>query len=272
MKEGESRVPDLCGSLSATACAVRLSTHGKVVPRAFKMQNRGSGRDQLQRRFNLLGRCKWIARAVHKERRCAQGREVRGARRIGLVRRMKRVGQQHETVHNLRVLGCQHACLPSAVRVTAEENSRVLRRYLFDRLDGVSQPVAVRGGVSAIRRTVGPLLAVWQIAAQHDESGFGEGASQCHQQRRLAVRSGSVRQHQRLAGGYHRGMDEPLNRWSSIGREGRDHGEISACQYSRCRYFSFSKRLKNRRNLAYRNTDKPKRTLYVATEAARAQY
>ena len=41
----------------------------------------------------------------------------------GFTRRMQRIGQQEESSGELRLLGGEHAALPSAIRMAAKEDS-----------------------------------------------------------------------------------------------------------------------------------------------------
>jgi hypothetical protein len=69
------------------------------------------------------------------------------------------------------------------------------------RIHRVAQPIAVLRGLPERRRAVRALLSVGEVAAKHRESGVNEYAGHCHKQRRLAVRSRAVREHQRVTRG-----------------------------------------------------------------------
>lgn len=59
---------------------------------------------------------------------------------------------------------------------------------------------------------MGALLTERQIAAQHRKAGIGERGGERNQQRGIAVRSGAVRENERVARGLRRQVQMPANR------------------------------------------------------------
>jgi hypothetical protein len=166
--------------------------------RLFKSDEGVARRDELQCRGHFFDGTERIASAVNKERGSLQPRKVNGSRLLGFAGRMERIGKQKECVGDSGILRREHGCLSTAVGVAAKEN--IIRRDLAHRVCRALQTLAVALGVGALRRTGAVLLAVRKIATQDVKSGVCEGFGHGMQQRRLAVRSGSVGYDQTFAG------------------------------------------------------------------------
>jgi len=102
-----------------------------------------------------------------------------GAELVGLSRRMQRVRQQEQTRGWFGDLlrgfsrsffsqfGAEHACLPSAVGVATEEDAT--GHEISEYGECIVQAGAITLGVTRPRRTIGPVLTIGEIAAQHDK-------------------------------------------------------------------------------------------------------
>ncbi len=104
---------------------------------------------------------------------------------VGFPRGMQRVRKQEQTRNQFRLFCTEHAGLASAVGVAAEENAS--GDYFLHRGDGVAQTGTITGRVARSGRSVGPRLAVREVAAQHRESGGSEDAGKCDQQWRCGI-------------------------------------------------------------------------------------
>src|SRR4029077_13241825 len=71
---------------------------------------------------HLLVRAKGIARAMDENCRHIKLGKMFGTQLRSLARRMQRVGEQEKSRRNLRLLGSQHACLASAIRMSTEKD------------------------------------------------------------------------------------------------------------------------------------------------------
>lgn len=172
----------------------------EIVPRAFDRHQLGMARDEAESRAHFIERTERIARAVNEQGGCAQLRKMRGARLLRFIRRMERVRQQEQRIRNRLVLGCQHAGLPAAVGVPAQKQANrmaVARGGLPNDLYRAPQSRAVLRTI-AERRTVRARLAERQIAAQHHDAGRGECLGHGDQQRRVAVGSCAMGEHERV--------------------------------------------------------------------------
>src|SRR5271154_404815 len=107
-----------------------------------------------------------------------QVEKMLGAELLGLARRMQGIRQQEEAGSQsrsffrglLRSLGAEHAGLPSTIRVAADKYAA--RREILQDCDCILQASAIAFAVARSRRAVGPILAVGEIAAQHDEASI----------------------------------------------------------------------------------------------------
>ena len=178
--------------------------------------------DKGQGRLHLLGRSERVARAVDEQSRDLELGEVGGAQLLRAAGRVQRVSEQQEAIDERRMGGGEHARLASAVRMAAEEyapgDERAHGGY------GLAKALAILGGAPE-GRSLGTRLAERQVAPQDSESGIGESARYGDQQLRLAVGSGAVGEHQGVAAGIGRRMQESADRFLS---ERRDHDFILA--------------------------------------------
>src|ERR1700726_3193668 len=96
-----------------------------------------------------------------------------GAKLIGLARRMKRVRKQQQAGGLVRLLGAEHACLPSTVRVATKINASGCQTP--NGCNYIPQSRAIAFRFPRPRRTKGTVLTEWKIAAQHAESRASKG-------------------------------------------------------------------------------------------------
>jgi len=116
-----------------------------------------------------------------------------GAELIWLARGMQRIREQKQAGGSLwsflRKLGAKHTRLASAIGMAREKYAA---GQILDRRERIGKSGAIAFGVPGAGRTVGPILAEGQIAAQHKESRLCEGLRERYQQRCLAIRSGAM--------------------------------------------------------------------------------
>ena len=98
----------------------------EIVPCVLDRHQIGGSGNEAESRAHFIERAERIARAVDEQGGCAQIRQVRGAQLLRLIRRMERVRQQEQRIHNRGILGCQHAGLPAAVGVPAQKQANRL--------------------------------------------------------------------------------------------------------------------------------------------------
>src|ERR1700733_1934916 len=101
--------------------------------RAFHLHQLMVSRNRRQGGSHFIDGSERGAGPVQEQRRSFKLREVRGAQLLWLARRMQRVGQEQQRVGNSRVFRGGHGRLPSAIRVTAEENAGAGNRGNFTR-------------------------------------------------------------------------------------------------------------------------------------------
>jgi len=150
---------------------------------AFNRQQLGLRRYQLQRLLDLWDRAEGIAGTFNKEGRRVKMEKVLRAKLIGLSRRMQRIRQQEEAGSQsrsfvrgfLRNLGTEHAGLPSAVGVAAEKYAA--GREILDYRDCILQAGTIAFAVAWCRRSVGSILTVGEIAAQHHETSCSNASA-----------------------------------------------------------------------------------------------
>lgn len=196
---------------------------------SFGFQQRGAGRNQLQRGLHFGERPKRVARAMHEERCGPQPGEMTGAQLSRLSRWMERIRQQQQssqpceiiglrmlalqsigwTICGLRI-GNQHGCLPATIRVAAKEDAT--GHTLLHDIYRTPQPLSITRGKSGKRRAMRAQLAKRQVAPQHHDSHLGKRVGYCHQKFGLAIRSRAVGEHQRVAVVTSRKMKEAANR------------------------------------------------------------
>ncbi len=211
---------------------------------AFDGQQFCSGGDHLERLFDLCNRSERIARAVHKQRRRVQTRQMLCALLLGTSRRMQRIGQQQQSRDEIRLLFrkfcAQHAGLASTVGVSTEKDlafppneNRVgwatlvvlkipilsqrtrqgwgNQRFLYGG-NCIPQPGTITSSIAGAGRSERSHLPIRQVAAQHGESARAESFGQRDQQRRLRIRSSTVRQNEPVAVGRFGRVHEAANR------------------------------------------------------------
>src|SRR5271156_1477572 len=105
---------------------------------------------------------------------------------------MKWVREQQKTSDETGFIGGQHGCLPSSVRMTAQEQTA--RSLAAHGGNGRSQPLLVAFCTASRRWPVGSQLAKGKIAAEHRKPSAAESVGQRTQQLRTAVGSRTVGQ------------------------------------------------------------------------------
>src|SRR5919109_432524 len=109
-----------------------------------------------------------------------QVNQVLGSKLRRVTRRMKRIREQQKAIGKLGLFRGKHAGLTPSVGVSSKKEAP--GNQLSQRGAGVSQALAVAGGITGTWRAEAPVLAEGQIAAQDGESGFCEGVCQGNQQ------------------------------------------------------------------------------------------
>ena len=180
------------------------------MPRSGNRQQRRPRRNQPHRRFHLRNRPESIARPMNKQRRRSQLRKVPGSHHIRPLRRMQRIRQQQKRFGKAGFGRRQHRSLPSPIGMAAQKDAAFCLSP--QRGNRRTQAGLVAFSASARRRPAGTQLTKRQIASQHHPSGFAKGVRQSHQQRRLAVGSGAVSQHQAVRPRGLGAMEESPNR------------------------------------------------------------
>lgn len=103
---------------------------------------------------------------------------------------MKWIRQQEQRVSQSRFGRGQHGRLSPAVGMAAQEDAAW--SLLSEGFHRAMQALLVTLSTARLRRSVGPQLAERQIAAKYREPGSTAGIRDCHEERRLAVRSSTV--------------------------------------------------------------------------------
>src|SRR5579871_2591084 len=94
------------------------------------------------------------------------------------------------------MLGCQHARLTSSVGMAAQPHPACLRFADFQHLSAKPFPIARR--IARARGTMRTLLPERQIVAHDLSAGFGESVRHRNQKRSVAIRTGPVREDERV--------------------------------------------------------------------------
>jgi len=129
---------------------------------------------------------------MNEERRSFKLRKMGGTQLLRLARRVQRIGEQQEPVGESRIFRSQHTGLPAAIRDAAEPE---LAWMLFPEFQQFRlQACAVALGVGRARRTRRALLPENQIVPDDGDLMFGECIGERHQQRRIPIPSGAVRE------------------------------------------------------------------------------
>jgi hypothetical protein len=118
---------------------------------------------------------------------------------VRLLWRVEGIRKQEKTFNQLRLGRSQHGRLSPSVRMTAEEDPA--RSQPSHRGNGRTQSFLIAFRIAAGRWSMRPELSEGEIAAKHRHSRATERVSQRYQQRRLAIRSGTVRQNQVVPAG-----------------------------------------------------------------------
>ena len=173
-----------------------LSLKSQIVPRAFHREQLVPGRNQLQRGLHFLDCAKRISRPVDEQCRSLQIWKVLGSELLWLGRRMQRIRQQQQAVHQSRCFRAQHGRLAPAVGMSTQENAA--RDHPTHRGHSVLQAFAVARCIPGPWRPKAPHLPKRQIAPQDDKARAGEGLCHGREQSRLRVCPGPVRQYQAI--------------------------------------------------------------------------
>ena len=162
--------------------------------------------DQLQRGFDLRDRAKRVARAVDEERGRYELREMLGAQLRRSFRRMQRIRQEQQTVNQLRLFRYEHSGLPPTVGVAAKK--RASRDFRSHDRDCSTETFAVSLGTAGARRSKRASEAKGQVEAQHREAAGGERGGHFDQKLSLAIRASAMREHDAVAIGFSRLVEE----------------------------------------------------------------
>lgn len=106
---------------------------------------------------------------------------------------MQRIGKQQQRRGNSTVFGSEHGRLPSAVGMPTEIHTP--SDSFAHRANSQTQTLAVPRRIARPRRTTGSLLAKRQVTPEHADAKPRELFRNRCQQRRAAVRTGSMGQH-----------------------------------------------------------------------------
>ena len=94
-----------------------------------------------------------------------------GAQLVGFAGRMKRIGEQHQTVRQAGFFSREHGSLAAAVRLPAYKDPA--RRKFSYSFDCAAQPGSIFSSASSWR-PVGAQLPKGQVAAKDDDASFGQ--------------------------------------------------------------------------------------------------
>ena len=134
---------------------------------------------------------------MNEESRPGQLGEVFDAKLAGLSRRMKRIGEQQQSIDQVRFIGEEHCGLASTVGMTAQIDS-AFRSGPDDR-NRPAQPVAIPFRATERWRTVGAGASKRQVKPQNRKARCGERFGYLHQEFRLAICTRPVGEHHRVA-------------------------------------------------------------------------
>lgn len=138
-----------------------------------------------------------VARAVNEQRRRPQLIKVRRAKPVRFARRMQRVGEQHQSICQTRVLGRGHSCLAPSIGMAPEKHPPGCK--LPQRFCRASDAFAIARRLRRVRRSTAPFLPVREIEAQNQRPRLRKSLGDGFDQRRLAIRPGAMRDRQRIA-------------------------------------------------------------------------
>ena len=131
------------------------------------------------------------------------------AQLLRLAGRVQGVGEKQQCRRGRRLLGREQARLPAAVGDAAEGDRA--GDEVAHRRGRAAQSVAVGAGRGGRGRSFRAALPERQVAAQHRESGAGEGVGGGGEERRLGIAAGAVRQHEPAAARAFRAMQIPVD-------------------------------------------------------------
>lgn len=180
-------------SRQRAASYLSIASPREIVPRAFDSKQLRRRRNQAQGSLYFIDRSERIAATGNEQSGRAQLGKMRGAQLLGFFGRMQRIREQEQPIRDSRIFRRQHASLTAAIRMATEE--RAPRHNAPQYLDGAFQSGAVERSISC-RRPMRASLAKGQITPQNRKAGTGECFGDRHQQRRTAIRSRAMRQHQ----------------------------------------------------------------------------
>lgn len=108
---------------------------------------------------------------------------------------VQRIGEQDQSVGEVRLFGCENRRLPSAVRMPPEEHAS--RHPAPHRENSLAEAFAVARGVSRERRSMRAQFSERECVARDLQIGARKRTLHRYQQRRVGVRAGAVREDQR---------------------------------------------------------------------------
>ena len=187
----------------------RLFLEIQIVTAAFHSQKGRLSWNQLQRRLHLVYTSERITRAVHKQRRDMQLRQVLHAQLLWLTRRVQRIRHQQQPRNKLKPLRDQHRALTSAIRMATQKHPS--RNKFPDRRHCLRQSFAIACRVSRPWRTCATHLPIRQITTQNDKSRFRKSLSHGYQKRSPAIGTSAVRQYDSCGSRSSRPVQEPAD-------------------------------------------------------------
>ena len=95
----------------------------EFVSRAGDREQLGLRRNELQCRCYFIDGAETVSRAMNKEGRSLEEREVRSAQLQWTLGRVQRIREQQETIDETGFGRGEHRCLPASVRMTAEKDA-----------------------------------------------------------------------------------------------------------------------------------------------------
>ena len=99
-----------------------------------------------------------------------------GSQLVGFARRVQRIREQQQCIDEARLLGCQDARLPSAVRMAAQP--QVFRLSFANPQKLGAQPFPISRCIARARRAVRSLLTKGQIVSLNFGIFFAESCRQ----------------------------------------------------------------------------------------------
>jgi hypothetical protein len=170
------------------------TTTAQIVTGTLDREKARPRRDQREGAAQFVDRAERIAGPLDEQRRDAEPGKMIGPQTVRLSRRMQRVREEEQRRNELGLLGGKNRGLPSAIGLAAEEEGA--RYDAVHRVDCRPKAGAVRCRAGGRGRPGQAALAERQVAAKHNEPSRAECLGRRDQERRAAIPTGAMRQHE----------------------------------------------------------------------------